>query len=228
MANSGTTMAREDYPGVSLQLFREARHFYPDIEFIYGFPNKNSYHITTKFCGHHYIGDIAFWTRSPEEMEINQHIHPTQRFDSRYNDVFRPLISQHVLIAEKSAKYLNWRFVDKPDSGYMCYGFETEDGTPKGYVVMNTYQEGSQKHLQIIDCVAPDKEVFKALIQFAVSMGAKDNCDMVKLWMTSKYFQEPLKQLGFEYGYQPFRMTMWDHTYPIEDLYFTMADSDVF
>ena len=55
--------ARPEYLGVSIQLYKECANSNRDIEVIYGFPNKNSFPIT-KFIGHHYVGDICFWTAS--------------------------------------------------------------------------------------------------------------------------------------------------------------------
>ena len=89
-AVSGTTMARNDYRGVSIQLVLESGNQNTDIEFKYSFPNKQAFRIATQFYGHHYVGDIAFWTRVPQKIEVDKHIgsklyayHPPVSFCTR-------------------------------------------------------------------------------------------------------------------------------------------------
>ena len=119
--------------------------------------------------------------------------------------------------------YLNWRFFQKPGLDYKCF----EHGK-NGYIVVDTYQENGEKQLQIVDIIANSEEVFFDLVEFAVFLAYEWECNIVKLWSTSKLYYNVLKEAGFLYGQHPFPMTIWNDNINISESYITMADSDIF
>lgn len=225
-AVSGTTMARDDYRGVSIQLVSECANQSKDIVFKYSFPNSQAFRIATQFYGHHYVGDIAFWTITPREFSKNESISRIDSFLNEHGELYKGLIYDHKFIKNRDTNYLNWRFVEKPDCGYEIYQYFDEQVL--GYIVLNEYIEGNEKHLQIIDVVGLNNLVFCDLIKYAINIGYNRKVDVIKLWMTSKNYTNILSDIGFEYGRQPFRMTVWDRNIDLTDVYITMSDSDVF
>lgn len=226
-AVSGTTMAKKEYMGVSLQLFRECRKQNQDVRFIYGFPNHNSYRLTVKYCGFHPVGEAAFWTRPPERRKPDPCIAELKQFTDSHAELAGALADGHSYINARTKGYLNWRFADKPGNNYRCFEYKTGQSV-LGYIVLNEYEENGVKQLQVIDCIAPDVQVFSELIGFAVSEAAEQNDAVIKLWMTSETYAPVLERLGFVYGSHPFRLTLWTDDYRIEGMYFTMSDSDIF
>lgn len=225
-ACSGTTMARPDYMGVSIQLYKECAENNKDISLIYGFPNKNSFPIT-KFIGHHYVGDICFWTAKPVQLPKDSNVRLISKFTEEHGELYKELINSSCYLRDRSTSYLNWRFVDKPNNNYHVVDYYWE-GKAQGYLVYNQYQEGDENHFQVVDIVATEIDVFEALLKFALNEAYETNSILLKMWMTHHRYYETLRNLGFEYGEHPFKCTFWDRDLSIEDCYFTMSDSDIF
>ena len=226
-ACSGTTMARPDYPGVSIQLFRECEEGNSDVELIYGFPNKNSFPIA-KFIGHHYVGDICFWTIKPRRFDVSSNIYTITTFDKEEHGLlFMDLTERTDYLRDRNINYLNWRFVKKPFNNYSIVDYR-KNGQIQGYLVYNLYREDIEQHLQVIDIIATTDESFVKLMEYAINEGCKKGVDIVKLWMSYSKYHETLRNLGFDYGTHPFKCVFWDRDMDLSDCYFTMSDSDIF
>ena len=225
-ACSGTTMAHDEYLGVSVQLFKECERLNSDIEVIYGFPNKNSFPIT-KYVGHHYVGDMAFWHRKPQCDSDDSHIGEIFAFGEKHGELYKPLTKNHSFIKNRNTDYLNWRFVDRPGFNYRIYEYAVSSDI-LGYMVVSVYQTEDELHYQIIDLIAENKDVFKSMMRFAIHKSYLMQADVVKLWMPSKEYAGTLEELGFAYGLQPFKCSIWNNQIVLEDSYLTMSDSDIF
>ena len=222
-AVSGTTMADERYPGCSLQLFTECAKQNQDIPLIYGFPNHNSYGITVKHLGHHYVGDVAFWTAKARKMKTSEVIHEFRSFSEEYEKLSKKLSQTHELIKTRQKEFLDWRFFQKPEFDYR--GFEYEK---RGYIVVDTYTENGRKQLQIVDIIADSEETMRELLVYSISLAEEWECQTVKLWLTSEQYKAVLQECGFVYGDHPFAMTVWNQDLDISKSYITMVDSDIF
>lgn len=224
---SGTTMADAEYSGVSLQLLSQCIKQNDDIASIYGFPNKNSYRIFTKFAGFDYIADVCAWTKVPCATQVEKNVKKIESLSREHADLYLDLVKKHDFIIVRDEKYLDWRFNKKPGVDYKKADY-CDGNAVQGYVVYDTYQEGEEQHYQIIDIVAVNEHAFKALINFVVNEAYFAKADVVKLWLTSELYEQYLQELGFEYGYQPFKLCVWNNHIDVKKCYLTMSDSDVF
>ncbi len=222
-AVSGTTMADELYPGCSVQLFRECAQQNRDIAVIVGFPNRNSFNITVKYSGHHYVGDVAFWTAAARREDVSGSIREFYSFSPEYESISRGLSESHELIQTRQKDFLDWRIFKKPETDYRCFEYKKS-----GYIVTDIYTENNVRQLQIVDIIADSEDVMYELLRFALDFAAEQACSMVKLWFTSERYRRVLESCGFEYGEHPFPMTVWDSDLDISGSYITMIDSDIF
>lgn len=222
-AVSGTTMADEHFPGASLQLFTECAKQNQDIAIIIGFSNHNSYSITVKYLGHHYVGDVAFWTTEAKPIKTADKIREFFEFTDEYQEISRKLSKTHDFIKTREKNFLNWRFFQKPEFEYKGYEYQK-----RGYIVVDTYTENNIKQLQIVDVIADSEEVMEELLKYAINLAYDWNCPYVKLWLTSMQYKKLLEKSGFIYGEHPFAMTVWDQDLDISNSYITMMDSDIF
>lgn len=222
-AVSGTTMADEHYPGCSLQLFTECANQNQDVALIYGFPNHNSYGITVKYLGHHYVGDVAFWTAEAKQISVSDKILEFRQFSDEYEVMSKQLSHSHELIKSRQKDFMNWRFFQKPEYDYK--GFEYEK---RGYIVIDEYVDNGVKQLQIVDIIADSENVMKELLKFAINLAYNKDCNTAKLWLTSERYKNVLEESGFTYGDHPFPMTVWSQDIDISKSYITMVDSDIF
>ena len=90
------------------------------------------------------------------------------------------------------------------------------------------YEENQVRQLQLVDFVALSEESLSALLRFCLDLGARLKCEIVKAWMTSRYYKQVFLEAGFVYGAHPFPMTVWDQELVLEKAYLTMCDSDIF
>lgn len=221
-------MARIEYLGISLELFNACSAMYPEVDIICGWPNKNSYRITTKFLKHHYIGDVCFWTAKPAcNSHEDDRISRIDSFSTAHGKLHENLISNHAYIIKRDETYLNWRFRDNPSGGYKMFQYSTDEKVD-GYMVLNIYRDNQELHGQIIDIISPDLDVFESMMEYAKSFFAEKGCSLVKLWLSDMSYAKALEKVGFVYGMQPFRMTIWDRDMDLSRMYITMADSDIF
>lgn len=222
-AVSGTTMADVHYPGCSLQLFTECAKQNDDIAIIIGFPNHNSYSITVKYLGHHFVGNVSFWTTEAKQQVVSEQIKEFYEFSDEYEKISRELSKTHNYIKTRNKGWLNWRFFQKPEFEYRAYEYEKN-----GYIVVDTYVENGVRQLQIVDLIADSDAVMTELLKYAINLGFEWGCETVKLWLTSSFYKEILETNGFVYGDHPFAMTVWDQELDISKAYITMVDSDIF
>lgn len=227
VALSGTTMARDDHRGASLQLIRECAEQNRDIQMIYAFPNKNAINSALRWHGHTHVGDIAFWSCSPRSITIDPRIRKITEFSELHGMLYAQIAEEYTFIKMRTEEFLNWRFVQNPVIDYEIY--EYTDGTsPLGYAVLDEYIENGQKQLQVIDYVAISKDVLYALFSYAINASFEKGCSLIKTWMTVPKYEEIMRDLGFVYGEHPFPMTLWKGMLNITESYITMADSDIF
>lgn len=223
-----TVIADPEYLGVSAELLTACRIIIKGVDLKYGFPNKNAFKLQTKFLKYHYIGDMCFWTAPPCKTIENKNIRAIIKFTEAHGNLYKELVTKCDYIVQKNAKYLNWRFTNKPNSGYKMFEYRINNKA-MGYIVLNEYKETDGKvHGQIIEILAITNEVFSELLRFARGYFKDRNCDLVKLWMSHENYKKVLQDNEFQYGVQPFPITIWDRDLNLENMYITMADSDVF
>ena len=226
-ACSGTTMAHPDYPGMFVRLSEACSRMYPEIELIFGFPNKNSFRISTKYLKHRHIGDICFWTKEPERLNYCSSVVGITGFTDEHELLTMHEVQKHIFIIERSKAYLNWRLAGVNGRSYSLYEYRDEAGV-HGYMALNEYSEDGARHGQIIDILAEDDRIFCRMIRSAESLFAEKGCSLMKLWMTSGKYHTLLSEMNFMYGRNPFHMVVWDRDADLAEMYVTMASSDVF
>ena len=227
-AYSGHTMADREYLGISKLLLSRMRDSADDLDILYAFPNQNSYRIFKDILRFVYLGDIYFWFSQPETgAELPPGITEISCFEPAHGMLYRTLISSHRFITKRDLVRLNWRVMQKPDSGYRLFECRDE-GVLKGYMVLNLYLDAGILQGQIIDIVAPDKRVMDRMLHYAQVYFGRLGCAAVKLWLPSEHFRGVLDERGFRPGGRPFPMIIGARCCDIRDFYLTMIDSDVF
>lgn len=226
-AVSGTTMGNKDFPGTSVQLAVECDRQNSDIKLKYGFPNHNFFRITKKYLSDEfkYIGDIAFWVASAQKRDVSPTIRQFHAFSNEFETISRELAKEHEFIKIRNKDFLNWRFFQKPGCDYKGFAYEK-----RGYIVADIYIENGVRQLQVVDILADSEEVMAELLTYAVNLAYEWDCNVVKLWLTSKRYEDVLKQQGFIYGEHPFAMNVHGQNLNlnISGSYITMGDSDIF
>ncbi|MBN2465952.1 GNAT family N-acetyltransferase, partial [candidate division WOR-3 bacterium] len=162
-ALSGTTMTHARYRGVGL-LPLLARRTYARARqagqvLAMGFPNKNSHrglvrdlrwrdvYEVPRFSLH--LGDRRWETEDGGVAQVLE----LERFDRRFDRLWDEVKDVHPISVVRDRRYLQWRFVENPESEYRIFAYE--DGRRiRGYAVAKRY--GKEMHIVDILCLNAD------------------------------------------------------------------------
>ena len=224
---SGTSLALDTYPGMKLLLSDARKKLYPEIQEIIGFPNANMYHISVTTKGNHIAGTIPFYYTESVRDSREYPIRAVTAFSKEHETLSSTFGRDYQMSVERSADYLNWRLIEKPDGEYRAFEYADYEGI-YGYIVLNRYWTGNAFQCQIIDIAAPDDEVFCDLIRFAAQWAFENGCEGCKLWMTDTHHRELLDKLSFRAIGPAFSLITTYDGLDVSDCYITMAVSDIF
>lgn len=117
-------------------------------------------------------------------------------FDGRFERFYASVSRNMSFALEKSANWMNWRFLNRPGAPYTAYALE--DGQEMaGYVVLKRWQDSNgYRKAHILDLHGRDQEALSHLLAAAESYAA--GSDELNLWAIPGYpYRNFLESLGF-------------------------------
>lgn len=174
--------------------------------FTYGYPNDNAYELHVQHLGYNDISDQKLYEKQLDgEEEIGENdskleFKKIDHFGSDVDELWQRTKLNLTVALKRSSKFLNWRYIQRPDHKYYCFGVY-EGKTLQGYCVLKLYQEGDIQRGHIIDLFSTqeDREVGVFLVRQALGFFVKKGMYEVSLWMQgSTFFQEILKESCFK------------------------------
>jgi GNAT superfamily N-acetyltransferase len=134
----------------------------------------------------------------PEEDMLK--VREITRFDDRINDFWNKISGDYNIIRIRDKKYLNWRYVDVPNSDYSIYIAE-EEGRICGYIVLGCNNEDDLTWGHIYDILALTgraEEIMQHLIAKAVEYFRDANVDAISAKMVaSEVYRKSFLRNGF-------------------------------
>lgn len=117
------------------------------------------------------------------------------KFDEKFDVLWEQAKKNHILIGERTSRFLHWRVASCPYIEYQIFALETQQNDLLGYVVY--YLDGKTVH--IADCLAADLEqstklVLAEFIRFAFK---RDWHSISVLFLGNNSFIDSLQSLGF-------------------------------
>lgn len=225
---SGTSIGHPLYVGTLPMAVKTLVDRNSELEFIFTFPNKNSFLVFNKLLKWANPGDVFAMAREPWKTEPCPYVRHMDSFGKNHSRLVNELAACYDFVVCRNEDYLKWRFTDKPDSGYQCYEY-VKDGNVEGFMVLNRYKAAEGLHGQIVDIIAPELDVFEALVNHASNIFC-ENTSIIKLWMTAREYMVKLEEMGFKPAGDAFPITIWPSgsSPDLCRMYLTMSDSDVF
>ncbi len=246
---SMTTMTHPDYSdqGIFTYLAEDTYKLCRErgFNFVYGFPNRNSYSGFVRKLQWQDLGKMAILekklqpvtTRGPIRAGFS--INEVENFDTAINSLWDKVKQEYVVIVPRTEQFLNWRFVRNPDVRYTKYTALDSYGNVLGYVVLKIYVQENITRGHIVDVLTvSDEEVVCLLLDNAYAHFLKNGVGDVSCWIPqNSFYADVLKEEGFVrketdtyFGVRSFseddiliesigRLSAW---------YITMGDSDVF
>jgi len=203
------------------------------IQFVLGFPWEDGIALPGhKAVGWTMLGKLNIYEKEIEYLEYKEpkYIKPISTFDRRFTRLSEEYGGRNIML-NRTASYLNWRYILKPDSYYHAYKISYDDFLI-GYFILKSYKE----YLHIVDFLLPnDDYIFEAVIRYSMMVAPIYN-KLSLIVIEGSEFCKYLKKNGFkkqEKGFEPI-MYMNDPSLEINDFvnvynyHFTMGDNDIF
>jgi hypothetical protein len=208
---SMTTMTHPDYGGRGI--FSELAETLYQEEFqqnglssIWGFPNTNSHYGFIKNLGWKDLAVIPMLSVSPTALKPGNdevQLSSIQGFDEQHFAISESLTSAYPVRTERSAEYLNWRYVQNPDHTY--YIFDVIAGSQTGFVVCKIIPAFSRKDAFELDLMElmlpPDFKIISAVLQNLVATFHAFPLSKINCWLP---LHDPkhilLEKIGFQQG----------------------------
>lgn len=203
------------------------------------FPNENSHAGFIKRNWHN-PNRIPLWSRQgvPDLGESVLQAQPLTRFGEREEAIWREACAAVSFAVDRSAAYLNWRYIDNPRGGYSP--FLLSDGKAEALVILKIYKrEGGGCSSHLMDYIAPPAfTAHTEVLRFWAAFARQHGADLMSLWSARGSLLTPLlTDAGFEFATG---LTRWhvlnvntsdpmlNEVADFTRWHFSMGDTDVF
>jgi len=175
-----------------------------------GFPNENFWPGGKKFNWHalcpipllenHQISKI-----NSEKISKFNFLEIT-KFDDEFKGFSESFKNQIPIYLNRTQRYLNWRFVEKPNLKnrsykYSKYKIYDRSGGMIAYIVTKLFQSEEQTILHLVDYLAPnDADVFQYILNFLIENAKIHKINTISMFL-NRYqpLSEYLRKFGFTY-----------------------------
>lgn len=161
-------------------------------------------------------------------------------FDEKTDLLWKKASKKYSLCVVRNAKYLNWRYIKKPQSKYFVLTI-TKDQEIEGYVILSvsTRRFLNLKIGYIVDLLAISKKSIHRLLQLAFEFFVKEKADSIVCWAMERHLlYDCLIERGFLNDYFNSaklicRINTNDRNFEKyyrkfeKEWYFTIGDSDI-
>ena len=235
---------------------------------VFGFPNENSVHGFVKKLGFTYFGEVPFlikpirtsyffkmiFKRAPGNENINCEIEAPSAislknncrlksissFGEDYNCLWQKASSKIKIGVNRDAKYMNWRYIEKPGESYLRYGFYKNDEL-KGVVIFTLKNKHHGKIGYLMELLFDPKEENAGiqLLNFSSKILRHHKADLILAWcfphsynyicyQKSGFFKFPEKIRPQKLGMiaKTLHSKNEDDIYNVKNWYFSYSDSD--
>ena len=181
------------------------------ILFVYGYPNDKAYKLHKDIFEYKdmfnqitYSLDQKYYNLNFVNTPIKKKIYKLKvikKFDKSVDNLFVSARDNYKICVEKNSKFLNWRYISRPDKKYYCYGI-FENKILKGYFVLKTYKDGDELKGHIIDYLY-DFTNKKSICDFIVFSSVnllfkKFKVDDISLWCNGdKLMKKTISKYSF-------------------------------
>jgi GNAT superfamily N-acetyltransferase len=125
---------------------------------------------------------------------------PVSRFDDRFDELWKEACGGYNICMVRDKDFLNWRFFERPDSGYAIFAAE-KNGRILGYIVLRQKVARNTRYGTIIDLFTKkgDKQTLQYLIARALDHFRSEHVDRASFAIPPKcrFYRNALIKNGF-------------------------------
>jgi hypothetical protein len=158
-----------------------------------GMPNQRAY------PGHMKVGwDVMCKLSFLEKHDCKSKPHRCQKidqFDERFDRFQKHISERFSFIVVKDHRFMNWRFVHRPDQHYTSFVYEDQSDI-RGYVVLKHFDDKDYRKSHILDIQAEDDDAMQELIAAAETFA--EGRDELNMWTNPN---NPYRQIFLAHGF---------------------------
>jgi len=181
-----------------------------NIPFTYGYPNVNAHDLHIKILGYKDITNQRLFITKKKIIINNKSVNPhlefkwkkINKFDSQVDDLWEKVKNDFKVAVIRNSKFLNWRYIDRPDVSYFSFG-AFKDDLLEGYCVLKIYQDDNVLRGHFVDLFTKpgNAECVRFIIKNGLKFFLEKKTEEVTLWMQGSLFIEDiLKEFEFNVG----------------------------
>lgn len=264
------TLTDENYRGLGLFKKLSKASYEKGVElnynFVYGFPNGNSAHGFFNKLGWNELGEVPFLILPNNinyflkkipiiskvekllpvirlfngKVKNNNSIKSISKFNNDSTDLWNKFSEKHVVGVNRNAKYLNWRFIDKPNEEYQIKGYYCKN-VLEGFIVYTSKKKHGGNIGYIMELIynPNDPKIAKKLLKFAKNELVVNKIDVCLAWCfkhsesykifkSQSFLKMPkfLRPIELHFGYKQLNSEDCRILNSLENWYLSYADSD--
>ena len=184
---------------------------------------------------------ISKFLRSKQYINSSIKIEEITYFDNEFNQLWNTVKQSIGISVIRDAKYLNWRYVDKPENDHRIVIAKLKDNL-QGYIVTKVEQRFGMRHGVILDIltIPEDSSTAFTLLNYAIKTMISEGAEVISaLSLRNEYYFKCLRQCNFipipskyfpqkdYFGTRPVILdTKTDNKIDPRNWYFTWGDHD--
>ena len=134
--------------------------------------------------------------RQPSSIS-NLVIKEVRMIDPRFDNLWKRMSGNYGVAVVRNRKYLNWRFLEKPDARYRVFAAEKSDDI-LGYIIVSADVSKYWKVGYIDDVLGENLDVVRNLVALALRFFRERGIDMAECWLLQQTFwYKALIEKGF-------------------------------
>ncbi|HZS74961.1 MAG TPA: GNAT family N-acetyltransferase [Candidatus Nitrosotalea sp.] len=239
---SMTTMTDPNFSGQGL-MTKLANEVYDigrklNYRFVYGFANRNSNYMFSKKLGFKTIvmPEFSIDVKNNSTTNSDYTCSDICNFDDSYSNFYEKYNKKyaHKIMRDRTADYMNWRFIRHPENKYKCYMISL-NGETMGYFVLKNY---NNIKCHIVDfLITDDPYCYDSMITTAINFCKNNGIKELTLWMNKTLsLYDHLSKMGLTENLMENYLVIkslspnidLSEIEKIDNWYLTMADSDVY
>jgi hypothetical protein len=131
----------------------------------------------------------------PQSKKSDIHFEEVRRFGAAHDRFWKLLRKKYPLTTDRTAQYLNWRYVNHPLFTYRI--FAGVDGKKiSSYIIIRIEKVPGYTIARVVDFVAHDKAE-EATLRFAAAFAARQSAALIDFFFTGNFHAAALKKAGF-------------------------------
>lgn len=147
-----------------------------DGELFFGFPNKNSLRGFEKL-GWMVWRDVDTWVKplsfTPGGLGYSQDVQQIERFDLRQERLNEAIASSGVSYLDRSAAYMNWRYLDHPLFRYQALAWPMNDEEWGAVAVVREARVAGRRYLMVMELWGLAPELERRMLLHCTALAAR-------------------------------------------------------